>query len=326
MKAIVYEKYGGPEVLELKEIAKPTPKKDQVLIKIHAVTVTMGDCELRSPKIPYLLWFIVRLAFGLFKPRKKILGGYFAGEVEAIGEKVKKIKKGDQLFGVSGADFGAYAEYVSLSESNALTTLPSNMTYEEAAPVALGLDSLHFLRKAKIKAGEKVLINGAGGGIGTYAVQIAKYLGAEVTAVDSGDKLDILRSLGADFVIDYQKEDFVKSGKTYDVVFDVVGVIAHANSLKLLQPNGRYLSAIPQFPRIFKSWITDLTSNKKVMTGLTSPTQEDLNYLKDLIETGKLKTALESSIFPFEKMADAHRYIESGRKIGNLVINIIQKP
>ena len=237
MKAVLYYRYGPPDVLQLKEVEKPIPKANEILLKIRASAITMGDCEMRSPKIPNLTWFMARLFFGLRKPRKRILGSYLAGEVESVGVDVKSFKKGDQLFGISPR-FGAHAEYICLSDKYALSRLPSNMTYEEAAPVGLGLDSLHFLKKVKIKKGEEVLINGAGGGIGTYAVQLAKDFGATVTAVDSNNKLQMLRSIGADKVIDYREGDFTNKGTTYDIVFDVVGTLSHTRSLRLLKKMG----------------------------------------------------------------------------------------
>lgn len=320
MKAIVYEKYGPPEVLHLKELEKPSPKDNEILLKIHAAPVTMGDCELRSPKIPSFTWLIVRLVFGLRKPRKKILGSYMAGEVEKVGVKVKSFKIGDQLFGIS-PHLGAHAEYICLPEKSLLSSLPSNITYEEAAPVGLALDSLYFLKKAKIKTNDEVLINGAGGGIGSYAIQLAKYYGAKVTAVDSGDKLEMLSSIGADEVIDYMQGDFTKDGKKYDLIFDVVGKLSYKDSLRLLKEKGRYISAIPLISSIFPSLWTSLTSKKKMMTGLASPTTEDLDFLKELIENGRLKTILDDGI-TLAEVPDAHRNIEKANKKGNLVIRM----
>ncbi|HMB63122.1 MAG TPA: NAD(P)-dependent alcohol dehydrogenase, partial [Eudoraea sp.] len=312
MKAILYEQYGPPEVLRLKEVDQPIPGPKEILIKIRASAVTMGDCEMRSPEIPNLTWFMVRLFFGLRKPRRKILGSYFAGEVEAIGPSVTSYNKGDRLFGISQR-FGAHAAYLCLPETSTLTALPSNMTFEEAAPVALGLDSLHFLKKAKIKKGDEVLINGAGGGIGTYAVQLAAYYGARVTAVDSGDKLAMLRDIGAREVIDYRAGDFSNNGPTYDIVFDVVGALSPRRGCRLLKDRGRYISAIPLLSRVLPHLWISLTGNKKMMTGLTTPRTEALEYISKLIMAGQLKTVVDRC-YALEQMAEAHRYIEQGLK------------
>ncbi len=320
MKAVYYDQYGEPEVLQVKEIEKPAPKNNQIQLKICTAAITMGDCEMRSPKIPNFTWFIVRLFFGLRRPKKRILGSYLAGEVETVGKSVSRFKKGDQLFGISER-FGAHAEYINLSDKATLTTLPTNMTYIEAAPVALGLDSLHFLRKAKIKNKERVLINGAGGGIGTYAIQLAKYFGAHVTAVDSVDKLEMLRTIGADEVIDYKTSDFTHNGLTYDIVFDVVGVLSYSRSLRLLNKEGRYISAVPLLSRLFSNLWVSMTTKKKMMTGLTSARVEDLEFLKELIQTDKLKTIIDRE-FVLEEIVDAHKYIEQDLKKGNVILKL----
>ncbi len=320
MKAVVYYEYGSPEVLQVKEVEKPTPKANEVLLKIHSTAVTMGDCEMRSPKIPNLTWLIFRVFFGIRKPIRKILGSYLAGEIESVGAAVKTFKKGDQVFGIS-TKFSTHAEYICLSEKAVLTSLPTNMTYSEAAPVGLGLDSLHFLKKARITKGEEVLINGAGGGIGTCAVQLAKYYGARVTAVDSANKLDMLQAVGADRVIDYKEGDFTKEVITYDLVFDVVGALSHTRSLRLLKENGRYISAIPLLSRVFPNLWTTWTSKRKMMTGLTQPTVEDLDFLKELIEAGSLKSVIDKE-FALEEIVEAHMYIEQDLKKGNIVINM----
>lgn len=320
MNAVLYYKFGPPEVLQFKKVEKPNPKANEILLKVRAAAVTMGDCEMRSPKIPNFTWFLARLYFGLRKPRKKILGCYLSGEVEAIGAEVKSFKIGDQLFGISPL-FGAHAEYVCLSDKFALTNLPSNMSFEEAAPVGLGLDSLFFLKKVKIKKNDEILINGAGGGIGTYAVQLAKYFGANVTAVDSKNKLEMLRSVGADKVIDYKEGDFTQKGITYDIVFDVVGTLSHKRSLRLLKREGRYISAIPLVSRLFPNFWVSLTSNKKMMTGLANPHVEDLNFLKKLIEADQLKTIIDST-YDLKEVPKVHRYVEQAIKKGNVVISL----
>jgi len=322
MKAIVYTKYGPPDVLQLKEVQKPTPKDNEVLIKVHATTVTKGDCEIRSPKIPNLIWLIVRIYFGLIKPRKKILGAYLAGEIESIGKDVKRFKKGYQVFASSGAGFGAYAEYICLPEEGTLAIKPANMTYEQAAAVPMGLDALHYLRKGNIQSGQKVLINGAGGSIGTFAVQLAKYFGAKVTGVDSTKKLDMLRSIGADQVIDYTQEDFSKSGETYDAILDVVGKSSFSRSVRSLKQNGRYLLANPGgLSQMVRGLWTSLTSSKKVICEFASYKTEDLIFLKELIEAGKIKSVIDRR-YPLEQTAEAHRYVEKGHKKGNVVITL----
>ncbi len=323
MKAIVFTEYGLPEVLHVQEISKPVPKADEVLIRIHAVTVNAGDCELRSSKIPNSIWLLVRLYFGLFKPRKKILGAYLSGEIEETGEGVKKLKKRDAVFACSGPRFGAYAEYICMGENEAIALKPDTMSYEEASAIALGLDALHFLRKANIKTGQKVLINGAGGGIGTMAVQIAKHFGAEVTATDSAEKLDMLRSIGADIVVDYKQEDFAKRGIQYDVIFDLVGKNSYSRCIKSLTKNGCYLLANPDgLSQIIRGLLTSLVSSKKVISQFASANTKDLVFLKDLIEAGKLRTVIDKR-YSLEQVVEAHRYVEKGNKKGNVVLTLI---
>ena len=321
MKAIVYEKYGPPDVLRLKEVEKPTPKDNEVLIKIIAVTVNKGDCEMRSSRIPNLIWLLVRIYFGLRKPRKKVLGAYLAGEIEAVGRDVELLGKGDEVFAATGPRFGAYAEYICLPSTYAIALKPSNITYEEAAAVPLGgLNALHYLRRANIQRGEKVLINGAGGSFGTFAVQLAKYFGGEVTAVDSTEKLDMLRSIGADRVIDYTQEDFTKSGETYDVIFNVVSKSSFSGSVRSLKQKGRYLLANPNgLSQMVRGLWTSVISDKKVIFEFANENTEDLNFLKELIEAGKIHSVIDRC-YPLEQTAEAHRYVETGHKIGNVVI------
>ena len=323
MKAMVWTKYGPPEVLQLKEVEKPTPKANEVLVKVHAATVTAGDCEMRSLKFPtILLRLIMRMYSGLRKPKKiTILGQELAGEIEAVGKDVTRFRKDDQVFAATG--FGAYAEYVCLPEDGVLAIKPANMTYEEAAAVPTGgLNALHFLRKGNIQSGQKVLINGASGSIGTFAVQLAKYFGAEVTGVDSTRKLDMLRSIGADQVIDYTQEDFTKSGETYDVIFDVVGKSSFSRSKSSLTQNGRYLIANPGLSQMVRWRLTSRTSSKKVIDGIASYKTEDLIFLKELIEAGKIKSVIDRR-YPLEQTAEAHRYVETGHKKGNVVITVV---
>ena len=324
MKAMVCTKYGPPDVLQLKEVEKPTPKDNEVLIRIYAATVTTGDCEIRGGKIPItiLLWLPMRIGLGFRGPRNNILGQELSGEIEVVGNDVKLFRKGDQVFATTGIGFGAYAEYVCLPEEGCLAIKPVNMTYAEAASVPVGgLEALHFLRKGNIQSGQKVLINGAGGSIGTMAVQIAKLFEAEVTAVDSTNKLDMLRSIGADKVIDYTQEDFTKSGETYDVIFDIVGKSSFSGCIRSLKKNGFYLVANPKLSMMIRGkWISK-TSSKKVITEMTKQSTEDLLFLNELIEVGKLKSVIDRR-YPLEQTAEAHRYVESGQKTGNIVIKV----
>jgi NADPH:quinone reductase-like Zn-dependent oxidoreductase len=328
MKAIVWTKYGPPDVLQLQEVEKPAPKDDEVLIRIYATTATAGDCEMRSLKFPLLLSLPMRLYVGLRRPtRIKIIGQELAGEIESTGKAVKRFKEGDQVFAALGFGMGAYAEYICLPEApsemeGVLARKPANMTYEEAAAVPVGgLNALHFLRKGNIHSGQKVLINGAGGSIGTAAIQLARHYGAEVTGVDSTGKLDMLRSIGADQVVDYTQEDFTQRGQTYDVIFDVVGKSSYSGCIRSLKQNGRYLIAYPGLSHMARGAWTSLRSSKKVIGGSVSYRLEDLNFLKELIEAGKIKAAIDRH-YALAQMAEAHRYVETGHKKGNVVITV----
>ena len=310
MKAIVWTKYGPPEVLQIQEIEKPVPKDDEVLIKIHATTVTAGDCEMRRMKTALKYRFLMRAYVGLMRPKRiTILGMELAGKIESVGKDVKLFKEGDPVFAATGfAAMGSCAEYICLPEGSEepdkaiLAIKPANMTYEEAAPVPVGgPEALNFLRKGNIQSGQKVLINGAGGTIGTFAVQLAKSFEAEVTAVDSTRKLDMLRSIGADQVIDYTQEDFTKSGETYDFIFDIVGKISSSQRKKSLKKTGIYL-------------------NVRKDKGVT-PKTEDLLYIRELIEAGKIKSVIDRR-YPLEQTAEAHKYVETGEKKGHVVITI----
>ena len=322
MKAIVCTGYGPPDVLQLKEVEKPTPKDIEVLIRVHAATVTKGDCELRSLKLPLLWKLFVRIGFGFRRPRKKILGQELAGEIESVGKDVRLFRKGDQVFAFTGLRLGAWAEYSCLPENGLIATKPANMTYEEAVAVPVGgLHAWHLLRKANLQSGQKVLINGAGGTVGTCAVQLAKSFGAEVTGVDSVGKLDMLRSVGADKVIDYTKDDFTKSGETYDVIFDVVGKASYSGCIRSLKENGYYLLGNPGLSQQFRGLWTSMMSRKKIVGGMVSYRTEDLIFLRELVEAGKIRTVIDRR-YPLEQVAEAHRYVDTGQKIGNVVVTV----
>jgi len=322
VKAIVATGYGSPDVLRLQEVPTPTPKAKEVRIRIHATTVTAGDCELRRFEMPALFWLPLRLFVGVTKPRVGILGQELSGEIDAVGEDVTRFKKGDQVFGPTEVSFGAHAEYICLPESYAIATRPASMSHEEAAGISVGgLNALYFIRRADIKRGEEVLINGAGGSIGTLAVQMAKSLAAVVTAVDSTTKLEMLRSVGADHVIDYTREDFTQRAGAYDVVFDIVGKSSFSGSLKALKPKGRYVLANFSVSGAVRGLWVSMTGTKKVIQGLAPYRSEDLVHLKELIEGGRLKAVIDKR-YPLEQTEEAHRYVETGGKRGNVVITV----
>lgn len=287
MKAILCTKYGTPDVLQLGEVDKPIPKDNEVLIKIHSTTVTKGDCEIRSFKILILFWLPLRLYMGIRKPKNPIIGMELAGVIESVGTDVKQYKEGDQVFAATGIYFGAYAEYICLPSMSTMALKPTNMTYGEAAAVPTGgLNALHFIRKANIKKGQKVLNYAASGSIGTFAVQLAKYYGAEITGVCSTTNVQLVKSIGADKVIDYTKEDFSKIGENYDVIFDTIGKSSFSSSVRSLKPNGRYLLANPSLSDIIRAKWTSMTNYKKVIYEFAKEKTEDLIFFRELIEAG----------------------------------------
>ena len=304
MKAMVCTKYGKPDVLQLQEVEKPIPKENEILIKIYATTVTSGDCRVRSFNSPLLLWLPLRIVLGLRKPRKSILGVELAGEVEDVGKNVTRFKKGDQLFAMTGMKFGGYAEYICLPEKGTIAVKPENVTYEEAASISFGgTTALHFFRKGTIQTGQKVLIYGASGAVGTAAVQLANYYGAEVTGVCSAKNSELVKSLGADRVIDYQNENFTEKQEKYDLIFDAVGKITKNQCKAALALNGRFVSVEGQ--------------------GIAKVQTKDLLLLKKLMEEGQIKSVIDRC-YSLEQIPEAHEYVETGRKVGNVAV-VLQK-
>jgi NADPH:quinone reductase-like Zn-dependent oxidoreductase len=330
MKAIVWTKYGSVDGLQLQEIPRPILKDNEILIKVHAATASTPDTEFRRLKLPLLFAIPLRLYLGLRRPtRIRILGGEFAGEVESAGKDVTRYKPGDQVFGYTGLGMGAYAEYLCLAEkpsapASVIGDKPVNLTYEEAAAVPFGgLEALHALRQANIQSGQKVLIVGAGGSIGTYGVQLARLYGAEVTGVDRPGKLEMLRSIGAEHVIDYTREDFTRNGQTYDVIFDTIGKSPLAGSLRSLRENGTYMNANPGlFGAAWMRWASR-SSSRRIIPWTAGYTASNLLALKDLIEAGKIKPVIDRR-YRLDQIAEAHRYVESGEKKGNVVITVTQ--
>ena len=321
MKAITYTKYGSPDVLQLKEVEKPEPKDGEILIRVRAAEATKADVEMRSFKFAVKwFWLPLRIAFGVTSPKRQILGGYFSGDVEALGENVTLFSVGDQVFGATALRLGAYGEYVALPESFAIAPKPANMSFAEAAAVSLGgLNALHFMRLAGIQTGETVLINGAGGSIGLHAVQIAKSMGAEVTAVDGAHKESLSRRMGADNFIDYTQENFAGMGRTYDVVFDMVAGSSYSGCIKVLNPKGRYLSGNPRLSTMIRSVFTTRFTDKTARFRFAGETTSDLLTLKEMIEDGRVKSIVDK-IYPMEKASDAHRRVETEERLGAVVI------
>ncbi len=322
MKAAVCTKYGPPEVLKIQEVEKTVPKDNEILIKVQATTVTSGDTRVRGFRVPLSYWLFARIALGFGGPKRNILGVELAGEIESVGKDVKKFKIGDQAFAYPGHHGGGYAEYICLSEDSAVVIKPVNLTYEESAAVPFGGNTaLHFLKQAKIQKGQKVLIYGASGSVGTYAVQLAKYFGGEVTGVCSTANIDLVRSLGADKVIDYTKDDFTQKGEKYDVILDAVGMASFSGCMRSLKKKGTYLQVVATPAISIRMRLTGLTSSKTLIGGTAIPKTENLIFLKELIENGDIKPVIDRT-YPLEQIVEAHHYVDQGHKKGNVVINI----
>lgn len=330
MKAITYTEYGSPEVLQMREIAKPEPKDNEILIRIRATRVNYGDTLARKFgsvttkefNMPGILLLPVRLEFGIRKPKKYILGSEFSGVIEVVGKEVKRFKAGDAVFGYRGSSFGAYAEYLCMPESGLVTHKPITMSFEEATLIPYGaLTALSHLKKVNIQPGQKVLVNGASGGIGSAGVQLAKYFGAEVTGVCSTNKMKFVQALGADKIIDYTKEDFTKNGEKYDLIYDILGKSSFDSCRSSLTTKGVLLYASFKVKQLIQMWRTSKSVGQKVVCALSSENLDDLNFIKELVETGKFKTVIDKR-YPLEETAEAHRYYESGKNTGNIVISV----
>ena len=323
MKAVICSKYGTPEVLQLKEVEKPIPKDNEVLIRILASSVTIADCRVRGFKVPLSFWLPARIALGLIKPKKDILGVELAGRIESTGKNVNLFKEGDAVFAFPGHNsFGCYAEYKCMPEDGLIAIKPVNVTFEEATAIPLGGGTaLHFIKEANIRKGQKVLIYGASGSVGTYAVQLAKYFEAEVTGICSTENLKLVKSLGADKVIDYTKEDFTKNGEKYDVIFDAVGKSPYLGSIRSLKKEGIYLHTLVTPALSIRMLWTSITTNKKLIGGTLNPKVADLIFLKELVEGGKIKPVIDR-VYPLVKIVEAHLYVDRGHKKGNVIITI----
>ncbi|MGQ8337038.1 NAD(P)-dependent alcohol dehydrogenase [Sunxiuqinia sp. A32] len=326
MKAIICPKYGSPDLLQIKEVAKPEPKANEVLIKVMATTVNGADARIRGAVFPSIFNIPVRLALGIEGPRKKILGVELSGVIEAIGEKVSRLKVGDEVFASTGASFGAHAEYTCLAEKEVIALKPNNMTFEEAAAVPhCALAALHYLRKGNVKENTKVAIYGAAGGIGSFALQLAKVFGAEVTGVCSTANLELIKSLGADKVVDYTKQHISQTGEMYDVIFDTVGKAPITECVKSLNEGGIYMSAVHlELSRILEGRKSSRKYKRKVVGGVAPYTVENLNYLRELVESGKMKSAIDKQ-YDFEQIPEAYAYVDKGHKKGHVVITVDHK-
>lgn len=317
MKAAIYTQYGSPEVLQIKEVTEPTPKHNEIILRVKATAVNSGDWRLRKADP-----FAVRFIFGLIRPKINILGSVFSGEVESVGEDVKHFKVGDAVFGHTNMSFGAYAEYICLPEAGSLALKPVNISHKEAAVIPFGgVTALHFIKKATIQPGQKVLIVGASGAVGSAAIQLAKSFGATVTGVCSTSNIDWVKSIGADKVIDYTKEDFTQNDEIYDLIFDAVNTTSVARTLKSLTKNGIMILSAAGMSEMLQGLWFSMTSNRKVMTGVINHKAADIVFLKELIEAGKFKPIIDRT-YPLEQIAEAHTYVEKGHKKGNVAIEV----
>lgn len=323
MKAATYTRYGPPEVIRIEQVPTPECKDNEVLIKIRATTITAGDYRMRGFNVPALFWLPGRLYAGLFRPKRKILGTEFSGVVEAVGKSVTRFKAGDSVFGSSGANFGAHAEYICLPEDGILALKPDNISFEQAAAVSFGgLTALYFLREmGKLQEGQRLLINGASGGVGTAAIQIAASLGAQITGVCSTANVELVASLGAVDVFDYTKIDVIESHEAYDMIFDTVGTLSVARSKKILTPEGVFLTAVIQLQHVLHMLAGPFLGSKKVVGTIAVEKREDLLYLRGLLGNGRLQPYIDRS-YPFEQIVEAHRYAETGHKRGNVVVKL----
>lgn len=323
MKAIVYRQYGPPDVLHVGEVDKPVPGNDEILVRIHAAEATKADCELRSFRFAVKwFWLPLRIRFGLSKPANPVLGGYFSGEIDAVGKHVTGFSVGDPVFGCARLGMGAYGQYLCLPDSYTIVPKPVNSSFEEAAAIPLGgLNALHFMRQANIQRGETVLVNGAGGSIGTFGVQIARAMGAEVTAVDSPIKEDMLRRIGVDHFIDYTREDFTRSSETYDVIFDMVANSSYSGCIRSLKPDGRYLKGNPRLSDMIRATLTTTFTGRTATFTFAGETREELLTLKQMVEDGSIRPVIDKIYSPGQA-ARAHERVETEQRVGIVVISM----
>ena len=325
MKAFVYERYGPPDVLRLTELAKPAPKDNEILIRTRATTVTAGDWRVRSLDVPAGFGLLSRLALGIFGPRQQILGSELAGEVESTGKNVTRFKAGDEVFAFSGIRMGCHAEYKCMPEDGAVESKPANLTFDEAAAISFGgTTALDFFRRGRLRRGERVLVNGASGAVGTAAVQLARHFGADVTGVCSSANVELVQSLGASRVIDYTKEDFTQNEETYDVIMDTAGTAPFSRCRNSLKEGGRLLMVLGRLSdMVMIPWVS-ITGSRKIVGGTAVGRREDLHTLADLAAAGEFRPVIDRR-YPFEQMVEAHRYVDTGRKRGNVVVTLAPK-